>query len=131
MVSMLFYPAILLAATAQVPAGQDGSPAAIPATTTQDAAAANNAAAQSIAAREQAQSAASDASQAQYDADMRAYEEARQVRRETIHHDQSYYDREQRAYAAAMADWRMQVEACHHGHTRACNAPAPRPGDYM
>lgn len=69
--------------------------------------------------------------QALYRQDVAAYEDARRARRSQIAHDQSYYDRQQRAYAQAMADWRLQAEACRKGSMRACNAPTPRPGDYL
>lgn len=121
-------------AAAQSYSGQDANSARtdrISASTAPGVAAANNAAAGRMAARDEARAARSDADQARYDADMRAYMQARRARRQTIRHDQAYYDRQQRAYAAAMADWRMQAAACHRGHTRACRAPAPRPGDYM
>ena len=103
----------------------------ISASTAPGTAAANDAAAGEVAARDQARAAMSVADQDRYDADMQAYREARQARRQLIRHDEAYYDRQQRAYAAAMADWRMQAAACRRGHPRACRAPTPRPGDYM
>jgi len=29
-----------------------------------------------------------------------------------------------------MAAWRLQVEDCRRGRTRACNAPTPQPADF-
>ena len=69
--------------------------------------------------------------QAAYADDVRAYDAARRARRHAINRDQAYYDRQQRAYAMAMADWRAQTAACHRGNNRACRAQGPRPGDYM
>jgi len=40
------------------------------------------------------------------------------------------YARQERAYADAMADWRLQVIACTQGKTAACTAPTPNPEDY-
>jgi hypothetical protein len=128
---LLGLPAVI---AAQTYLGQDANAPrtnAIAAGTAPGVAAANNEAAAKVAARDQAQAAASNADQAQHDADMRAYDAARRARRQVLRHDQAYYDREQSAYAAAMADWREQVAACNRGHTRACNAPSPRPGDYL
>ena len=35
------------------------------------------------------------------------------------------YVRQQRAYADAMAVWRIQVEECKRGHRKACDMPPP------
>ncbi len=40
------------------------------------------------------------------------------------------YVRQQAAYADAMRVWRRQVWACHHGHPRACDLPAPYPAAF-
>jgi len=40
------------------------------------------------------------------------------------------YVRQELAYSRAMAAWRRQVSACHHGSRRACNAPTPRVADF-
>ena len=42
-----------------------------------------------------------------------------------------YDTREREAYAMAMRDWRLQVDACNRGHQRACDMPPPNPADYM
>lgn len=87
---------------------------------------ANNA----IAAQSAAQSRTGGVDTAQYSDDMAAYRDALRARRHTINSDARVYDRQQRAYADAMADWREQVYACEHGSNRACNAPTPNPADY-
>ncbi|MGI4732181.1 MAG: hypothetical protein ACRYFW_10570 [Janthinobacterium lividum] len=120
-------------AAAQV-AGQDtNNPRSntIAADTASEVAAANGKVAAQAAAQDQVRAAMSANDQARYDADLQAYDAARHARRQTIRHDQAYYEREQRAYAIAMSEWRAQVDACHRGDTRACRAPSPRPGDYM
>ena len=43
---------------------------------------------------------------------------------------QTQYARREAAYADAMAAWRGQVYACHHGHDSACRAPTPRVSDF-
>jgi hypothetical protein len=110
--------------------GQDARDARsdrISAGTAPDVAAANRA----VAGRMVPTGTVAPADQAAYEADVRAYDAARHARRQVIRRNQAYYDREQRAYAMAMADWRAQVAACRRGHTRACRLPTPRPGDYM
>ena len=76
------------------------------------------------------QTASGGADQAQYAEDMAAYRGALRARHHAIASDQRLYDHQQRAYADAMADWRRQVYACHHGSNRACNAPTPDPAAY-
>jgi hypothetical protein len=66
----------------------------------------------------------------QYQQDMSAYRAALRAHHHAVNANARVYDHQQRAYADAMAAWRMQVRACHHGHTRACNAPAPDPANY-
>ena len=73
-----------------------------------------------------AQSGAALDAKAQYAADMAAYNRTldRNDRR------QRRYARNQRAYADAMAAWRIQVRDCHQGVTAACNAPTPDPAAF-
>lgn len=67
------------------------------------------------------------ANEARYEADVAAYRNMlRQHRR-----DARAYARQERAYAAAMADWRAQVDACDRGSRTACNLPTPDPMNYM
>lgn len=63
---------------------------------------------------------------AQHAADMAAYDAAMRdhVRKS------ARYARQQRAYADAMAAWRIQVAACEKGKSVACNAPAPDPANF-
>lgn len=44
--------------------------------------------------------------------------------------DARLYARQQRAYADAMAAWRLQVEDCRRGRRAACEAPTPDPADF-
>jgi hypothetical protein len=69
--------------------------------------------------------------QAQYEKDMAAYRDALSAQQHAKFADERRYDRQQRAYAQAVFDWRLQVEACHRGNNRACNAPTPNPADYL
>ena len=66
----------------------------------------------------------------QYSRDMAAYRQALRARRHVANADMRRYDRQQRAYADAMRDWRRQSYACHHGSRRACRAPTPNPANY-
>ena len=68
--------------------------------------------------------------QGQYARDMASYREALRTRRHIANRDMRRYDRQQRAYADAMRDWRRQRYACHHGSRRACRAPTPNPANY-
>lgn len=63
---------------------------------------------------------------ARYAADMAAYLDARHIAAA----DRMRYDRQQRAYADAMAAWRDQVRACRRGYQRACEAPTPDPAAF-
>lgn len=65
-----------------------------------------------------------------YSADMAAYRAALRERRRTINRDEAHYARQSRAYAEAMADWRVQVAACERGSNTACRMPAPDPANY-
>ena len=67
---------------------------------------------------------------AQYARDLAAYNAELRGRDQTIAADDAYYARQRRAYADAMADWRMQVEDCRRGIRAACNAPTPDPANY-
>lgn len=64
--------------------------------------------------------------EAQHQADLAAYDAAMRAHgRQTAH-----YAQQQRAYADAMAAWRLQVAACQRGHQVACNSPAPDPANF-
>lgn len=67
--------------------------------------------------------------QGQYAADMAAYRGALIANHHEAMRDQAHYEHQQRAYASAMAAWRMQVEDCKRSNY-ACKAPAPDPADY-
>jgi hypothetical protein len=73
-----------------------------------------------------AQNAVNGANQAQYQADLASYDA------QLASHGRaaSRYARQRRAYADAMAAWRIQVDACQHGHQAACKAPAPDPANF-
>ncbi|SRR5258706_1576868 len=68
--------------------------------------------------------------QAQYAEDMAAYRASLVSHHRTAVADAKLYDRQQRAYADAMAAWRHQVYACKHGSTAACKAPPPDPATF-
>ena len=68
--------------------------------------------------------------QAQYQSDLAAYQQAREVNHRAVRRNDAHYEHQRRAYADAMAAWRRQVWACHHGSNRACNAPTPNPADF-
>lgn len=74
--------------------------------------------------------AANAGNRAQYAADMEAYRRSMRAHRRAVVADNAHYDHQQRAYADAMAAWRMQVRECKKGHPRACKAPTPNPADY-
>lgn len=61
--------------------------------------------------------------QARYDADLREHD--RSIARTDAH-----YRHQQRAYADAMAAWRLQVRDCLAGHRMACNMPPPDPASF-
>jgi hypothetical protein len=71
-----------------------------------------------------------DANQAQYQADVAAYDQAVTAHGRTIAHQDAHYMRQQQAYADAMQAWRVQDYACRHGKSRACKSPAPDPANY-
>ena len=58
---------------------------------------------------------------AQYESDLANYDAAMRAHG----HADARYARQKRAYADAMAAWRLQVAACEKGHQVACKAPAP------
>lgn len=70
------------------------------------------------------------ANQAQYQADVAAYDQAVTAHGRAIAHQDAHYMHQQQAYADAMQAWRVQDNACRHGKSRACNAPAPDPANY-
>lgn len=65
-----------------------------------------------------------------YARDMAAYRTAVRRHNRTLIRDQVRYDRQQRAYADAMAVWRDQIAACKRGSARACRAPTPDPAAF-
>lgn len=68
---------------------------------------------------------------AQYQHDRRAYMASVMARhRQSVNRYHRRYNRQELAYADAMAAWRRQVNACHRGDRRACRAPAPRVADF-
>lgn len=94
------------------------------------AAAANNAVSDQAAARQGDIATGNAEAQGQYAADMAAYRDALVAQHHAANHDQRVYEHQQRAYADAMAAWRHQTWACHHGHNDACRAPTPDPAAF-
>jgi hypothetical protein len=68
--------------------------------------------------------------QAQYDLDRQAYMDALVRHDAAVNRTDVRYARQQRAYADAMAVWRVQVDECKKGHRRACDLPPPNVADY-
>ena len=68
--------------------------------------------------------------QAQYEADVAAYRAAVQAHAAATMHDDARYARQQRAYADAMAQWRVQAAECKKGTKAACDLPTPDPAAY-
>ena len=100
---------------------------------TPEAAANRDIAAQAAARQDNLAAAHADdvaATQAQYEADMVAYRAALRAHHRAVVADARIADRQQRAYADAMAVWRHQVYACKHGDNRACKAPTPDPAAF-
>ena len=89
----------------------------------------NEVAAQAATAPSSAAQTEGDA-QAQYQSDLAAYQQALDANHRSAQRDQAHYEHQRRAYADAMAAWRRQVWACHHGSNRACDAPTPNPADF-
>ncbi len=69
--------------------------------------------------------------QGQYEADRAAYLRAMRAHNHAVNASDGIFVRQQTAYADAMADWRVQVEACKRGKQRICNLPTPDPMNYM
>lgn len=120
--------------TASIATGQTAPPApsTVPETDTNspDVAAANRDVAAQAATRQDAVADVNADAEAQYTADVAAYRAALRAHHREVARDARIADRQERAYADAMRDWRRQVYACKHGSTRACNAPAPDPASY-
>lgn len=72
-----------------------------------------------------------DTNQAQYQADLAAYEEAVDEHHREILATDATFVRQRQAYALAMRDWRAQVEQCRKGYQKVCELPAPDPMKYM
>ncbi|MDB5688988.1 MAG: hypothetical protein JWL91_864 [Sphingomonas bacterium] len=70
------------------------------------------------------------ADQAAYEADLAAYHDEIMASRADAMNDVARFNRQQRAYADAMAQWRAQTIACEKGKLKACKLPTPRPADY-
>ena len=68
--------------------------------------------------------------QAQYEADVAAYRDAVKAHAMATMKDDARYARQQRAYADAMAQWRIQVAECKKGSKTACDLPTPAPAAY-
>jgi hypothetical protein len=98
--------------------------------TQQSAVRANDQAAAAVDARQDARAAVNLDAQAQYAADLAAYDDALLRHDARADRQAEHYHHQQRAYADAMRDWRAQDYACRHGHNRACTAPAPDPANY-
>lgn len=107
-----------------------GSADPIPPPNTPGVAAANDSVAAQSAARSDAVTTSNAEAQAQYAEDMAAYRASLVTHRRAAVADARLYDRQQRAYADAMAAWRHQVYACKHGSNAACKAPPPDPADF-
>lgn len=94
-----------------------------------DAAMANGAAQGTVAA--QPATGVRPADQAAYEADLEVYRAEVRATDRANRYSIELAARQERAYADAMRAWRMQVAECRRGHTAACRAPTPRPGDFM
>jgi hypothetical protein len=77
-----------------------------------------------------AQAADHAAAMSQYDQDRDAYMAALIQHDARIDRTDARYARQQRAYADAMAVWRVQAAECQKGKQRACKAPPPSVADY-
>jgi len=80
--------------------------------------------------RIQSANAVNAANQAQYQSDLDAYDTAMRAHNRRVAQQDVRYARQKRAYADAMAAWRMQALACQNGHKAACDAPTPQPSDF-
>lgn len=83
-----------------------------------------------VAADAQQEAAMNAEQKEQYAKDMVSYREAVRAQHRAQAADDRAYDRQQRAYARAMFDWRVQVADCKRGVKAACNAPTPDPANY-
>lgn len=83
-----------------------------------------------VAAEAQQEAAMNAEQKEQYAKDMVSYREALRQHDAKMAMDERIYDRQQRAYARAMFDWRVQVASCNNGNKAACNAPTPDPASY-
>ena len=83
-----------------------------------------------VAVNAQANTAASNAQQNQYELDRASFRAEVVARREKIEMDQEAYARQQMAYADAMAAWRIQNDECKRGILKSCKKPTPVPADF-
>jgi hypothetical protein len=73
---------------------------------------------------------ATQADEAAYKADLAAYHDRIMAERADAMNDMERFNRQQRAYADAMAQWRKQSAACEKGKMPACRLPTPNPADF-
>jgi hypothetical protein len=73
---------------------------------------------------------AGEVDQEQYRTDLEAYHAAVMANRADAMRDEVRFERQQRAYADAMAQWRYQVRQCEKGSIKSCKLPTPNPADY-
>jgi len=132
-IASLAITAALMGITTAAPAQTAPAQTAPAAPDSPEAAANRDVAAQQAARQEKLAAASADnveAAQAQYEADMASYRAALRAHHRAVVADARIADRQQRAYADAMAVWRHQVYACKHGNNRACKAPTPDPAAF-
>ncbi len=67
----------------------------------------------------------------QYAEDRAVYDAAVRARGRKIERQDARYERVRNAYLQAMADWRLQVQACKDGKRKVCELPAPDPANYL
>lgn len=73
---------------------------------------------------------AGEVDQEQYRTDLEAYHADVMANRADAMRDEVRFERQQRAYADAMAQWRYQVRQCDKGSIKSCKLPTPNPADY-
>lgn len=82
----------------------------------------------------QSQQAMNAANQAIYQADAASdqarYDQALREHDRDVRLGNAHYRHQQRAYADAMAAWRLQVRDCLAGHRAACDMPPPDPANF-
>ena len=78
-----------------------------------------------------AQQLATGQAQAEYAADVTAFDQAVAARTGAIARSATDYDKQKQAYARAMAAWRAQVAVCKTGDRTACSESAPKIADYL